>query len=113
MRKALYLIPRILSIVFILFISLFSFDVFDSFSGWAAVLPLVMHLLIPIVLLIGLLLAWKWDMVGVIIFLGFAIYYIWMVGLGRHWSWYATISGPAVVIGILFLVNYLAKKRAV
>lgn len=111
MRKALHLIPRILSVVFVLFLSLFALDVFDAYSGAAVIVPLLMHLLIPIVLLVALVLAWKWDLVGVIMFLGFAVYYIWMIGLGEHWSLYAVISAPSALIGILFLINWLVKRR--
>jgi cell division protein FtsW (lipid II flippase) len=56
-------------------------------------------------------LAWKRDLAGTVIFFCFAIYYVYMVGLNRHWSWYLSISGPAVVIGVLFLLNYLRKNR--
>ncbi|MFA5173496.1 MAG: hypothetical protein WC435_03835 [Candidatus Paceibacterota bacterium] len=110
-NKFLYWSPRILSVLFVVFLSMFSLDVFNgSEQGWAIIPGLLMHLLIPFIMLLAAIAAWKWDLAGTVIFFGFAIYYVWMVGLDRHFSWYLSISGPAVVIAILFLLNYLRKK---
>jgi len=72
-----------------------------------------MHLLIPLVVLIATIIAWKKDLVGVIVFFFFAIYYVYMVGLGHHWSWYASISGPALIISVLYLLNWFKKRKII
>jgi hypothetical protein len=110
-KKFLYWSPRILSLLFVVFLSLFSLDVFNEYQGLAMLPALFMHLLLPIILLLAIIAAWKWDLVGAIVFLAFALYYVWMVGFNRHWSWYVTISGPAIIIGYLFLLNGLQKKQ--
>ncbi len=109
--KIIYWLPRILSIGFVLFLSLFSLDVFSEYSGWNAVLPLLIHLLPSFVLLGAVAISWKRDLIGAIIFFGFAVFYVFAVGFDRPWSWYAGISGPAAVVGIFFFLNWLLKRK--
>lgn len=112
-NKVLYWSPRILSILFVLFLFLFSFDGFVDFNGWKAILSVAVHLIIPIIVLLGTVVAWKKDFVGVVVFCFFAVYYVYMVGLNRHFSWYASISGPALLIGILYLLNGLNRRGSI
>jgi len=111
--KTLYWLPRILSIGFVLFLSLFSLDVFSEYSGWSVLLPLFMHLIPSLVLLALVIVAWKYDLIGAIAFLGFAVFYVFMVGLNGQLSWYVGISGPAALVGILFLIHWLYKRKKV
>jgi len=104
-------LPRILSIAFVLFLSLFALDVFGEYSGWQAFLGFLIHLLPSFVLLAVILIAWKYNLVGAIAFFGSAVFYVFMVGFDRPWSWYVGISGPAAVVGILFLLSYLQKRK--
>lgn len=109
--KLWYRAPRFLSLLFVGFLSLFSLDVFSFYSGWAAVVPLLMHLIPSFVLLAGVIFAWKYDVIGGVVFVGFAVVYVLLVGFDRPWSWYAAISGPSFLIGFLFFLNWYAKKR--
>jgi hypothetical protein len=110
-NKFLHWAPRILSIIFVGFLCLFSFDGFTEFNGWQTILTVAMHLLIPAVVLLGTIIAWKKDLVGTVIFFFFAAYYVLMVGFNRHWSWYAAISAPALITGILYLLNWWQNKK--
>ena len=110
-NKFLHLAPRILSILFVAFLCLFSLDGFTEFNGWQTILAVAMHLLIPAVVILGAIIAWEKDLVGAVIFFFFAVYYVFIVGFNRHWSWYAVISGPALIIGILYLLNWLQKTN--
>lgn len=109
--KILYWSPRILAIFFTAFLCLFSFDGFNEFNGWETILTILKHLAVPAVVLLGTIIAWKKDLAGVIVFLFFAIYYVYMVGLDRHLSWHISISGPALLIAGLFLTNWLRNKN--
>lgn len=109
-RKLLYWTPRILSILFVLLLSLFALDVFGKYQGLAVIPALFMHLLIPLAVALVTIAAWKWNWIGAIAFFSFAVYYVWMVGLDRDWTWYATIAGPAVIIGILFLFDWISGR---
>lgn len=109
-EKIIYWMPRILSIGFAIFLSLFSFDVFSEYSGLSAILPFLIHLVPSFVLLGVALISWKYDWVGVFIFLGFAIFYVFAAGFDRPWSWYAFISGPSALVGIFFFLSWLQKS---
>ncbi|HPW34544.1 MAG TPA: hypothetical protein PK367_02160 [Candidatus Paceibacterota bacterium] len=110
-NKILYWAPRVLSLLFVAFLCLFSLDGFTEYKGWETILALLIHLSVPIIVLLATIWAWKKDLVGTVMFFGFAIYYVYTVGLNRHWSWYVAISGPAVVIGILFLIDWIKKYK--
>ncbi len=112
-RRIIHWLPRILGVGFILFLSLFALDVFGEYSGWNVIPALLIHLLPSFVLLGIIIIAWKHDLVGAVVFLAFAVFYIWMAGLGRPWSWYAGISGPAAFVGILFLMSWFQKRNKV
>lgn len=104
--------PRILSLVFVGFLSLFALDVFTEYSGFAVVVPLLIHLIPSLILLALVIVAWKREIVGTITFLGFAVFYVYTVGFDRHWTWYAFISGPATIVGLLFLASWIEQKRS-
>jgi len=104
---------RVISILFIIFLSTFSLDVFNEYQGLAIFPALFMHLLVPLILLIAVIVAWRWNLVGAIVFLGFAAYYVYSVGFDRHWSWYASISVPSAIIGFLFLISWFRKRKMI
>jgi hypothetical protein len=110
-KKIFYWSPRILSIVFILFLALFALDVFREYSGWKIIPALFMHLLPSLVLFIFIIIAWKYDLIGTAVFLFVAVSYVAMVGTHHHWSWYASISGPSVIIGILYFISWLQRRK--
>lgn len=69
-NKFLFWTPRIIIIIFVLFLAIFSFDVFDSASSfWEILLGLFMHNIPSLILVVILILSWKNDKVGAIIFL--------------------------------------------
>jgi len=111
-NKFLYWSPRILAVLFVAFLCLFSFDGFGDFSGWKDVLAGIIHLAVPAIVLLATIIAWKKDLVGAVVFCFLAIYYVYMVGLDRHWSWYISISGPAMLTAVLFFLNWLNTKKA-
>jgi len=104
-------LPRISSIGFILFLSLFSLDVFSEYSGVDIVLPLLIHLIPSFVLLVVSLISWKYDFIGVVVFWSVAVFYVFVVGFNRPWSWYVGISGSVIIVGILFLLSWFQKRE--
>jgi len=109
-QKLVYWSPRVLSIAFALFLALFALDAFPVYLEWSAVLPFLIHLIPSLGLLAVSVIAWKFDLVGAIIFLGFAAFYLGDVGLGESWSVYATIVAPAALVGILFIASWFMKR---
>jgi len=116
-NKFLYWTPRILGILFVLFLLLFSLDVFDmGLSGWQIIVGLFMHNIPALILLIVLIISWKHEIVGGVIFILAGLLYILILVTGPNFEWYmlswsVTIAGPAFLTGILFLVNWYKKKN--
>jgi hypothetical protein len=111
-KRVLYWTPRILCILFAVFISLFAFDVFEGGKGfWETSVALLLHLVPTIIIVAVLVLSWRREWIGGILFIALGIFYVvWAWGRG-HWAAYALISGPLLLIGILFLLNW--RHRAV
>jgi len=119
-NKWIYWIPRILSIIFLLFLAMFSLDIFDACNGFfECALGLFMHNIPVFVLAILLWISWKHELVGAITFFiagflyiaqltvtmiinGFELYYI---------PWSLTIAGPAFLVGALFLIGWMKKRK--
>lgn len=115
--KFIYWTPRILSILFILFLMLFSLDVFgNNYTFWQVVLGLFMHNIPTLILLIFVIISWKYELVGAIAFIVAGFVYIALLLIKNNFEWYMLswsliISGPAFLIGILFLINWLKKRK--
>lgn len=122
MNKFIYWTPRILSIIFILFLAVFSLDVFDMKLGfWETVLGLLIHNIPAFILLAVLLVSWKREIVGGIVFTLAGVFYTVMILKEIlkdpfEWymiSWILTIAGPALIIGILFIIGWVKKRNNV
>lgn len=118
--KFIYWTPRIVSILFILFLAMFSLDVFDGNYGfWGTVIGLFMHNIPVFILLVILLISWKYEIVGGVTFILAGILYVAMIFKnmltgsfeGYMLSYSLTIAGPAFFIGILFILNWIKKQR--
>lgn len=110
-KRVIHWSPRILSLGFVLFLSLFALDVFGEYSGWELILAFSMHLLPSLVLLAAVIISWKCDLIGAIVFFSFAVLYVKLAGFGRPWTWYAFISGPALIVSSLFLLSWFQKRK--
>ena len=110
-KRILFWEPRILTILLATFLSLFALDVFTGETGiWEELLTLIIHLTPVYLVVIALVIAWKWEWVGAVVFFGLAIMYVVMSGGRQHWSAYAVISGTLMVIGALFGVGWKYRK---
>lgn len=106
-KKVLYWAPRALAIIYILFISLFALDVFGAeFSLFA----LAIHMVPSMLLVITLIASWNWEIIGGIIFMMLGFVYI-MLMTTQPISAYFIMSGPAFVIGSLFIFNYFFIRK--
>ena len=110
-NKFVYWVPRILSIIFILFLALMSLDVFsEDLSFWQTIEALFMHNIPALILLVVLLISWKYEIVGGIAFILAGLLYIVLLMMNPfEWymlSWAIQISGIAFFVGILFLIGW-------
>ena len=99
------------SILFAAFMSLFSFDVFGEGTLGEQILAFLIHLTPVYIIVILLVIAWKWEWVGGAAYLILAILYAAMTRLQQHWSAYLVISGTLVVLIILFFLNWKYKEQ--
>ncbi len=107
LKQILFWSPRALSILFALFISIFALDVFgERYNFWNTVLALAIHLIPSIIILLFLIIAWRWEWIGGILFLILAGFYIDMAWGRFPLSVYFVVAGPMVIISILFFVNW-------
>jgi hypothetical protein len=111
-KKIIYWLPRILTILFILFISIFALDVFsDGHTFPTILLALLMHLIPGFALLILLLIAWKWEKIGGILFILLAIIFTIWFNLYRDVISFLIIGLPVLAVGILFLISAKLNKN--
>ncbi len=120
--KVFHWLPRIICMLAILFISLFAADAFKpGLTIWQQLGAFIIHLIPSFILFAILLVAWKWEYVGGIIFI--------IIGLGltplifkhnyqmNHSVWMSAgiimiITIPFAIVGVLFIVSgYLKKKH--
>ncbi|MDK2936767.1 MAG: hypothetical protein PWP62_1775 [Eubacteriaceae bacterium] len=119
--KWLFWTPRILSILLVAFLFMFSFDVYSPGMRVGEVaLGFLMHNIPVIILIIIIVFAWKWELIGAIVFSLAGLLYMgltianmfngdlpWYLAL----SWSLTLSGPAFVIAFLYFLNWKKKKK--
>jgi len=105
--------PRILTILFALFSSVFALDVFGQKKAFLETLAaLVLHLVPTFLVVVLLVLAWRWELIGVVVFAGLAIAYVGLLWGRFPWVTYAAISGPLLLVSVLFLLSWRQRVRA-
>jgi hypothetical protein len=119
--RFIFLLPRVICILAIVFISIFAFDAFDpDLSIWKQIQGFAMHLIPSFVLLLILLIAWQWELIGGIIFmligLGLSpVIYIHNYHMnGSVWMSLGVISMitlPFILVGVLFMLSHWNKKK--
>ncbi|HEU4935869.1 MAG TPA: hypothetical protein VFT39_05405 [Vicinamibacterales bacterium] len=96
--------PRIAGIVVAAFLALFAMDAFNERSGVSALPDFAIHLIPSLLVLAVVAVAWRYQWIGAIAFIGLAVLYAMMVR-GRL-DWIVAISGPLLLVGVLFLVSW-------
>ena len=88
-NRFIYWTPRILGIIFILFLMMFSLDVFEpGLTVWQIIIGLFMHNLPALILLIFLIISWKYEIVGGIVFILVGLLYILLLATSSNFEWY-------------------------
>jgi hypothetical protein len=108
----LFWIPRIICILFACFISLFALDVFgEGYSFWETVFAFLMHQIPTLLVILVLVIAWRWEWVGGVLFAALAVFY--MVSTWGRFppSVYFTIAGPLFLMSCLFFLNWRYKDE--
>jgi hypothetical protein len=119
--KLLPLLPRILSIFAIGFISLFALDSFEHGTLGEQILAFLLHMIPSLVLTIILAIAWKWELIGGILYILLGIVlspFIYTHNYRmNHSIWIsleviALITFPFVLSGSLFVWSHFKKRKS-
>jgi hypothetical protein len=107
--------PRVLALTFGAFITLFALDAFSESNGFVEMLVgFIIHLL-PTFLVLGIvMISWKREWIGAILFTVLAILYVasvWERYQLRWWSSYLLIGGPMLVVAVLYGVNWILRDQ--
>ena len=119
--KVFHWLPRIICILAILFVSVFAGDAYSPENSFLTQLGEFSKALIPsFILLAILILAWKWEFTGGIIFIGvglgmspfiFDYNYTMNHSIGMSLGIIMAITFPFIVVGILFIISHNMKKK--
>lgn len=115
-NRYLYWAPRILGVLFVLFLILFSLDVFQPGVPPAQIaVGLFMHNIPALFLSLILAFSWKHEVVGGVFFILAGLLYVLLLASSQNFEWYMTawvlvISGPAFLVGVLFLLSRSKNK---
>ena len=105
-------VPRILGLLLVCFIGMFAMDVFgEGFGFWNTVLALVMHL-IPALIAAGVLvIAWRWETAGGLLYLAAAVTHAILMGARLSPANVLLIAGPVALIGLMFIADAVYRSR--
>ena len=101
-KRLLFWTPRISCILFAAFLSLFALDVFgEGYGFWKTTLALFIHLIPVFVLIVALVIAWRWEWVGTLLYGAAGTLYVTITLRNPHLpaavklNWSLVIAGPA------------------
>jgi hypothetical protein len=119
--KLIRWLPRIISILAILFVSMFALDSFDTkLTIWQQITAFLIHLTPSYILIACLILAWKWEKVGGIIYIIIGTIFAILIAImnyNRTHSIMITLSIvlmlalPFILSGILFIYSHWLNKK--
>jgi hypothetical protein len=120
-HKIIQWAPRVLCILAILFVGMFALDSFDPrLTLWQQLQAFFIHLVPVYLLIIFLAVAWKWELIGGVMFiilaLGFSPLIYAMNYNMNHSVWMSLsvilmINFPFVVTGGLFILSHFLKTK--
>ena len=120
--KLVRIAPRVLCIIALLFISIFALDAFDSRMPLSQQIDnFLIHLIPTFILAIFLLVAWKWELIGGLIFVLIGAAFspiVYHINHSRNHFPATTSLGivllvtfPFILVGGLFLLSHFLKKQ--
>jgi hypothetical protein len=112
--RIIYWIPRIIGILAILFMMMFSFDCFGGeYNLKEQLICFFMHNIPSFIIVLFLVIAWKWEMIGGVLFIvaciAMSIFFKSFAGNPAS----LIVIAPFLLAGILFIVyDQLNKTKA-
>ena len=96
--------PRVLGLLVALFVGAFALDAVDE-----GFLALLVHAAPAVLLLVIVAASWRWEWLGGVAFVTLAVLYGVLVW--PRWDWFLIISGPMLVVGMLFLWSWRRHRQ--
>jgi hypothetical protein len=119
--KFFHYTPRIIGILAILFVSMFALDAFnEAYTLKEQILGFAMHLIPSYILLVMLIIAWKWERIGGIIFIIIGLItspFVFLRNYDMNHSFWMSLSVilmitfPFILAGLLFIISHYLKKQ--
>ena len=111
-NKALLWTPRILGILAILFMMMFSMDCFGGTDSYGEQLVcFLMHNIPSFACIAILIVAWKWELIGgllfILVFIAMGIFF----GSFKGNFGSLVVIGPFLLIGVLFILHHSKEKN--
>lgn len=105
--------PRVLGIAYVIFLSLFALDVFREGLGVVeTILALFMHLVPTFLVVLALVIAWRWPGPGGLLFILLGVGLLFFIAgpgpfqlLRMNALVYLIVAGPVYLIGLLFVLS--------
>lgn len=111
-RRLLFWLPRVFCILFAVFAGLFALDVFGQGYGFLdTVLALLIHLVPTWIVLVALIISWRWEWVGGVTFIALGVLYLVMFRGRVIWAAYLAIAGLLFLLGVLFFIGWFHRKE--
>ena len=103
--------PRLLALALSLFFGLFALDAFSAAKPLReALVDFAIHLIPAAAVLVVAVLSWRQEWIGGIAFIALAATYAAINVRGRL-DWTLVISGPLLVVGLLFLWSWANRSQ--
>lgn len=109
----LFWTPRVLCVLLAIFIS--PLNLFYAPAGlglWRTLLELFRYLLPSSIILLLLVVAWRWEWAGAIGFFVVSAVCVARDADRMQWVSYLEVSGPLLLIAVLFLAGWRQKARS-
>lgn len=111
-EKSLLWSPRIIALVFAGLLALFALDAFKMNKSLADQFgDFLVHLLPAVITVGGLVIAWKYRLVGGFLFLFLGIVFTFYFGTASNFYNFLLISAPLFAAGILFLLSAIQQSE--
>lgn len=109
MKDVLTWFPRILVMVFVVFVSIFALDAFDEEGTFFVKIGhFLMHLIPSAVTLAFLWIAWRYRILGGLLFIVWGLIFTIYFGTHRTTPLFLMFSLPLLTAGLLFMISNLS-----
>jgi len=105
---------RILAIFFTVFLGIFALDSFNpAFPVSTQIAAFLIHLMPNYLLLAALILAWKKEVYGGLLFIAIGMFFTLFFQTYLMIPNFMLVSFPVFIIGVLFLIHHFLSKKGI